>query len=228
MKNLDEKITRRQAMQEQVVVLLRSTTNKVCKTMTSITGTGTISQARRELNDGISGVRGLIRQLENDPTPYESILRTERNELGNFSKDIVCDMYGDKSQECELACLAIEAGDAPGNTFTPDDLKAAWDIFNASVTFITTLVAATTTAEAVDNILNSDCDTDGVFSVSCVCEKYPRINGRKTLECELAENADNRNGTLERTGTFTADDLEATAAEPPFNEETTKVTPDQR
>ena len=128
MRNLDEKITRRQAMQEQVVAMLRSTTNKVCKTMTAITGAGTISQARQELNDGIRSVRSLIRQLENDPTPYESILRTERNALGNFSKDLVCEMYGDKSEECLLACLAIDAGDAPGNTFTPDDLETAWDI----------------------------------------------------------------------------------------------------
>ena len=71
MRNLDEKITRRQAMQEQVVAMLRSTTNKVCKTMLAITGTGTISKARQELNDGIRGVRTLIRQLENDPTDVQ-------------------------------------------------------------------------------------------------------------------------------------------------------------
>ena len=310
MRNLDEQITRRQAMQEQVVAMLRSTTNKVCKTMTTIAGTGTISQARQELNDGIRGVRNLIRQLENDPNPYESILRTERNALGNFSKDIVCEMYGEKSEECLLACLAIDAGDAPGNTFTLDDLETAWDITQsppvpipgidtcegtdgvfiqsnpdwkpgdeipdtivtdsqiecythtrvnlggpddpielkpthnryagpgshflpsglvaiiATTTGTTTIVAATTTVEAVDNILNSDCDTDGVFSVSCVCEKFPRVDGRKTLECELAESADTLNGTQERTGTFTADGLQATAAEPPFTD--AKATPTQR
>ena len=129
MKNLDEKITRRQAMREQAVAMLRSTTNKVCKTMSAITGTGTISQARQELNDGIRSVRSLIRQLENDLTPYESILRTERNADGNFSRALVCEMYGDKSPECDLAWLAIDAGDAGlGDFFTLENLQTAWDI----------------------------------------------------------------------------------------------------
>ena len=147
MKNLDEKITRRQAMQEQVVVLLRSTTNKVCKTMTSITGTGTISQARRELNDGIRGVRNLIRQLENDPTDMQVAddIRTSGcvvlNSDGKYIVDAECvkATFGESSEHYMLAnqdepvCFPYDGfpypeENAEGNPFGTDtDLETYWD-----------------------------------------------------------------------------------------------------
>ena len=146
MKNLDEKITRRQAMQEQVVGMLRSTTNKVCKTMLAITGTGTISQARQELNDGIRAVRGLIRQLENDPTDTQVAddIRTSGcvvlNSDGKYIVDAECikATFGESSDHYMLAnqpepvCFPYDDfpypdENADGDPFGPTDLETYWD-----------------------------------------------------------------------------------------------------
>ena len=299
--NLDQKITRRQATEEHAISKIRATTNRVSK----LIAVGSIALARSILNDGIREVRSCINQLvAYVETEYDRILRTPRDEeRGNFSKNIVCEMYGAESDECTLACLAIDAGDEVDNTFTLEDLQTAWDItqsppapipgvdksnlrssiINFATTFddpiepfataayertITNLdtglvtlektkaefgdnssavkflqlilndknfnhaegfnvadgtiarddianYVAYNTAIAVENIQNAGCDSKGIYSVECIREKYPDVEGVKSGEVELAESADDHDDV--RDGNFSLADLEAIAALPPFN-----------
>ena len=106
--NLDEKITRRQAMQEQTISLLRSTTNKVCKMLLTMS---TLAQAKYDLNEGIRGVRNLIRRLENDPTDMQVAddIRTSGcvvlNSEGKYIVDAECvkATFGESSDHYMLA-----------------------------------------------------------------------------------------------------------------------------
>jgi len=61
---------------------------------------------------------------------------------------------------------------------------------------------------AVENIFN---EGRGPYNTATICALYPPVNGRKSLECELAESADPN-----RTGEFRESDLVAVSRTPPF------------
>ena len=53
---------------------------------------------------------------------------------------------------------------------------------------------------------------DGPYTTASVCEAFPDANDSKTIECELAENADPN-----QTGSFTSEQLNAVASQTPFS-----------
>ena len=62
------------------------------------------------------------------------------------------------------------------------------------------------TNEAVNAIVETL--GNGPYTEMQVCEAFPRVNGRKTIQCELAENF---------TGSFTKEQLYSVASQSPFN-----------
>ena len=68
-----------------------------------------------------------------DSTPYSRVRASIEcgDDQGNYARGCVCDKFGEGSPECDLATLAVDAGDSPGDTFSVDDLSDAWQVVSA-------------------------------------------------------------------------------------------------